>query len=296
MRNIQRLSRTFFLLALAIGGLGRPGSVAAQAPTTDAYYVMDREAYSRTDDTRMVRTTYDLRNGPNLAAFPLQLGDWVGQDLPITNLETFPTLDADNIVYRGYTRDADNAMVMFSLVGGTKGQSFHHPLVCYGWAQWATEDLGTTSVPVSGSDVVLREVVGVDPAGPRQLDLSFYLWPDDSRDWGKGATQVRITGVAYDGDEKAIAWARDFASLLFADAQRPATLGPVGPTGTDVLPAPATAPAAPDAAPAAPDVAPADAPDVAPADAPVITPASDDQPLIPLPGEPPAEPSDEAAE
>jgi hypothetical protein len=301
------------LLALAVGGLGLPRVAVAQTPTTDSYYVMDREAYSRTPDTRLVRTTYDLENGPNLAAFPMQIGDWVGQDLPITNLETFPTLDADNLVYRGYRRDSDGGMIIFSLVGGTKGQSFHHPLVCYDWAHWQTEDLGTTTVPVANDNVVLREVVGVDPDGPRQLDLSFYLWPDDSRDWSKGATQVRITGVAYDGDDKALGWVQDFARLLFADVQRPATLGPVGPTGTEsppapqgtLAPSPDTAPANTGAAPAdtgaapgdtgaPPDTGPAPAdsgtpddsgapPDEAPA-APAFIPAPADQPLIPLPG------------
>ncbi|HZS01527.1 MAG TPA: exosortase-associated EpsI family protein [Chloroflexota bacterium] len=264
MRASSFILRALVLLALAVGGLAAPRAVVAQVPTTDTYYVMDREAYLRTADTRLVRTTYDLENGPNLAAFPMQLGDWVGQDLPITNLETFPTLDADNIVYRGYRRDADGGMVIFSLVGGTKGQSFHHPLVCYEWAHWPTEDWGTATVPASGTDVVLRNVVGVDPDGPRQIDLSFYLWPDDSRDWGKGATQVRVTGVAYDGDDKALAWARDFASLLFADVQLPAA--PI--TETTVAPG------------APPDE---------------VRPAPADQPVIPLPGEPPAlAPSEEA--
>ena len=263
MRKLQRLSRALFLLALVAGVLGVPRVAVAQTPSTDVYYVMDREAYLRTADTRLVRTAYDLQNGPNLAAFPMQLGDWVGQELPITNLETFPTLDADNIVYRGYVRDADGGMVIFSLIGGTKGQSFHHPLVCYEWASWSTEDLGTATVPAPGTDVVLREVVGVDPTGPRQVDLSFYLWPDDSRDWGKGATQVRVTGVAYDGDEKALAWARDFASLLFADAQRPAA--PI--TETTVLPG------------APPEE---------------VRPAPVDQPVIPPPAEPPAAPSEAA--
>ncbi|HLH22543.1 MAG TPA: exosortase-associated EpsI family protein [Chloroflexota bacterium] len=278
MKRLHIISRALLLMALAVGALGLPRTALAQLPTTDNYYVMDREAYSRTADTRLVRTTYDLEDGPNLLDFPLQLGDWVGQDLPITNEETFPTLDADYIVYRGYRRDADGGMVIFSLVGGSKGQSFHHPLVCYEWAHWATEDLGTTTVPAPGTDVVVREVVGVDPDGPRQIDFSFYLWPDDNRDWGEGATQVRVTGIAYDGDEKATGWARDFTSLLFADAKVPDTLGPLGPTGTEVAP---------------PPLAPEDT-GAAPPEAPEVAPAPDDQPLVPLPGEPPAAPSEEA--
>jgi hypothetical protein len=264
MKKLPALTRALFLLALTLSAVGLPRTAVAQGSSTDTLYVMDREAYLRTTDTRMVRTTFDLRNGPNLAAFPMQVGDWVGQELPITNLETFPTLEADNIVYRGYVRDADGGMVILSLIGGTKGQTFHHPLVCYEWAQWPTEDLGTTTVPAPGGDVVLRQVVGVDPAGPRQLDLSFYLWPDDNRGWDRGATQVRVTGVAYDGDAKALGWARDFARLLFADVQSPPS--PV--TQTTILPG------------APPE-------EIRP-----VTPV--DGPLIPLFGEPPPPPSDAA--
>jgi hypothetical protein len=268
MRNTHQLSRTFALLLVAASSLSMPRIAAAQAPTTEVWYVMDREAYSRTDDTRLVRTTYDLRNGPNLKDFPMELGEWVGQELPITNLETFPTLDAEQIVYRGYVRDSDGGMIILSFVSGTKGQSFHHPLVCYEWAAWPTEDLGTTVLPMGANDVVLREVAGIDPNGPRQIDLSFYLWPNDQRTWDLGATQVRVTGVAYDGDEKALAWARDFASLLFADVRRP------------------DAPAS--VAPAAP---PAEAPP-----APEMVPAPTENPLIPLPGEPPLAPEEAPAE
>ena len=205
------------LLALAV--LVPAAPALAQQPTTDTWYVMDREGWLRTDDARLVLTTYDLRNGPNLAAVPLQLGDWTGQDLPVTNLETFPTLNADHLVYRGYTNSAGR-MLILSLVGSTRGQSFHHPLICYAWASWPAEDRGTVALPVGDSDVVLRYVVGYDPEGPAQVDLHWYLWPNDRRDWGDGATQVRVTALATVSEEQALADAREFAQLLFAAARR----------------------------------------------------------------------------
>jgi hypothetical protein len=145
MKQPRLLTRTLVLLALTIGGLGLPRPAAAQAPSTEALYVMDREAYLRTTDTRLVRTTYDLRNGPNLAAFPMQLGDWVGQELPITNLETFPTLDADNIVYRGYVRDADGGMVIFSLVGGRRCQRPAATWSCGTWSALTRRGRGSST-------------------------------------------------------------------------------------------------------------------------------------------------------
>ncbi len=220
------LWRLLHSLALGLVGLGylstaqaSDAPATAAGPSTEVWYVMDREGWLRTDDARLVLTTYDLRNGPNLAAVPLQLGDWTGQDLPVTNLETFPTLNADHLVYRGYTNSAGR-MLILSLVGSTRGQSFHHPLICYAWASWPAEDRGTVALPVGDSDVVLRYVVGYDPEGPAQVDLHWYLWPNDRRDWGDGATQVRVTALATVSEEQALADAREFAQLLFAAARR----------------------------------------------------------------------------
>jgi hypothetical protein len=220
----MRTCRTLLFAALVLSPLllaqtGPHRAIASEASSTEAWYVMDREGWLKTDDTRLVLTTYDLRNGPNLRAVPYRLGDWTGEDYPITNLETFPTLDAEQLVHRSYT-GPHGRVVVLSLIGGTKGQSFHHPLICYEWAHWPAEDRGTTSVPVGGSDVVLRVVVGRDPIGPPQVDLHWYLWPNDARNWADGATQVRVTALAADGEAQGLADAREFARLFFADARR----------------------------------------------------------------------------
>src|SRR4051812_12896259 len=155
-RLTQLAASVAVLAATALAG-GPSARLAAAAPdpaaaaspaalsSVSSTYVLDREAYSRTSDTRFVRTTYDLQNGPNLLALPFQIGDWTGEDVPITNEETFSTLNADQIVYRGYSR-SDGQMIVLSLVGSTRGESFHHPLVCYERAGWETEDRGTTVI------------------------------------------------------------------------------------------------------------------------------------------------------
>jgi hypothetical protein len=242
-------------LALLTAALAQPSLARAGPPSTEAWYVMDREGWLRTDDERLVLTTYDLSNGPQLANLPYQLGDWVGIDLPVQNLETYPTLDAEHLVYRGYVR-SDGAMLVLSIIGSSKGQSFHHPLVCYEWASWPAEDRGTVSLALERGDVVLRYVVGIDPQGPRQVDLHWYLWPDARRVWEDGATQVRVTALATDGDAAALAAARDFARLLFAEARRPEAAPP--PAGEAAPPAPTETEATPpvpeaEAAPGAPE-------------------------------------------
>jgi Protein of unknown function (DUF3485) len=224
-----------------------PTARALEPPSTSYWYVMDREAWSRTDDARLVLTTYDLRNGPNLSAVPMQIGNWVGQDLVITNEETFPTLDAEQIVYRGYT-NPDGQVLVLSLIGSTRGQSFHHPLVCYEWASWPAEDHGTTVVPTTDGDVVMRVVVGRDPDGPAQVDLHAYLWPNDRREWSDGATQIRVTALASKDEDTALEAARSFARLLFSRSQRVDASAP----GAAAPAQPAAAPVPDAASPAQP--------------------------------------------
>ena len=95
------------LLSLLLLALGLPLATRALATadtpsSAEAWYHMDREAWLRTADERLVLTAYDPRNGPNLDAVPLQLGAWTGRDQPITNLETFPTLDSAASPYSGF--------------------------------------------------------------------------------------------------------------------------------------------------------------------------------------------------
>lgn len=189
-------------------------------PTGEArglWQVMDREAYMITGDTRVVRTQYNLRNGENLRAVPYQLGRWHGADETITNRETFPQLEADHLIHRRYTDDSGRA-VLLTLVGGSKGQSFHHPLICYQRAGWPTQDWGVETIPVPGGSVVMRAVVGKDPHGPWQADMHGFLWPTTSRGWEHGATMIRVT-VLMRGDaiEDAYAVGRRFARHFFAE-------------------------------------------------------------------------------
>src|SRR3954451_6480840 len=98
--SIARYLLPFALLVSLLLSQAR-GVVAAEPPSsTEAWYDMDREAWMHTDDERFVRTKFDLHNGSNLDEIPLQLGPWTGRDVPIANEATFPTLDADRIVYR----------------------------------------------------------------------------------------------------------------------------------------------------------------------------------------------------
>ena len=218
-----RITLVALLVALlAASSLLFPAARPAEA--RGYWQVMDREAYMITADTRVVRTRYDLRNGRSLRAVPYRLGAWRGADEQITNLETFPTLEADHVVHRRYADDGGHALLL-TLIGGTKGTAFHHPLICYEQAGWPTEDWGTESVNVSGGTVVFRAVVGKDPRGPWQADLHGFLWPTTSRGWEHGTTMIRVT-VFVRGEDVADAFAvgKRFARHLFAEVAAPGSV------------------------------------------------------------------------
>ena len=216
------LLRAPLLIALVATWLLLPDAPAAQA--RGLWQVMDREAYMITADTRVVRTQYDLRNGDNLKAVPYRLGGWRGSDETITNQEVFPTLEADHLVHRRYA-DGEGHSLLLTLIGGTKGQSFHHPLICYQRAGWPTEDWGTETFSVPGGTVVMRAVVGKDPSNPWQADLHGFLWPTTSRGWEHGATMIRVTTyVRGDAIADAFAVGKRFARHLFAEVAPPGSV------------------------------------------------------------------------
>ena len=198
----------------------RPTATARVFPSSaESSYYLDRELWLRTPDERRVLTAYDLGNEGSLAALPLQLGEWRGEDVSISNAIILPMLDPDQIVYRAYRR-GDRAVTL-TMVGSTISESFHHPLVCYEWSSWGAEDRETTRIPIGESEVVLRYIVGQDPNGLLQVDLSGYLWPTPNRRWSDGTTQLRVTGFATESEEQALTDARDFAGHLFARVELP---------------------------------------------------------------------------
>ncbi len=66
-----------------------------------------------------------------VASIPLQLGDWVGQDVPLDK-RTYQMLETQDILYRRYRSDSERSPVDLSIVlsrGNRK--AFHPPEVCY---------------------------------------------------------------------------------------------------------------------------------------------------------------------
>jgi hypothetical protein len=177
-------------------------------------FLTDREGWMRTSDEHIVETAFDLSNSPALQQIPLRLGEWVGRDAPVANEESLPTLGADQFLFRQYWR-ADNAVLYLTVIGGTKGQSFHAPTVCYVAANWTVEDRPHVYIPVEGGSVAARTILARLDTGERFVDMHWYLWTDVRREWRLGATLMRLTIPVTTTEEAAVSTGQQFARQFF---------------------------------------------------------------------------------
>lgn len=210
------------LAGIAIAGVfaSRPFS-AGETPDRAHTFVTDIDNWRQTDQWRRVYTPYDFHLGPNLAALPLSLGRWAGQDIPQTNLEVFILLEPEEYVYRRYADDAGH-ILWLSMIGSRKSKSFHPPQICYSADGWTTE-VSAGRIPLEKGDLYSLHV-DAEKGAQRHLVLYFYLWPDERRDPAQGTVLFKVT-VPFSGrvqdEEAAFALAQDFIGTIFMRGERP---------------------------------------------------------------------------
>jgi EpsI family protein len=84
-----------------------------------------------------------------LARFPLQLGDWVGEDVPMDEAIARAT-DTDARLNRRYARKGGLEAVSFYVASGVKARDLmpHQPEVCYTGAGWTRMDRRSVELPL----------------------------------------------------------------------------------------------------------------------------------------------------
>jgi hypothetical protein len=177
-------------------------------------FLTDREGWLRTPDEHVVEVAYDLKNGPNLSALPFRMSNWVGRDADVSNEESLPTLGADNFLFRQYW-GPNNSTLWLTAIGGTKGQSFHAPTVCYVAANWSVEDRPPQYISLANGQVAARAIVAHLDTGERFVDMHWYLWTDVRREWRLGATLMRLTVPVVTTEEAAMEVGTSFAQNFF---------------------------------------------------------------------------------
>jgi len=85
-----------------------------------------------------------------LERFPLQIGGWVGQDVPMDEAIARAT-DTDARINRRYARHGGLEAVSFYVASGVKARDLmpHRPEVCYTGAGWTLVDRHSVELPLS---------------------------------------------------------------------------------------------------------------------------------------------------
>ncbi|MFH1898209.1 MAG: exosortase C-terminal domain/associated protein EpsI [Candidatus Desantisbacteria bacterium] len=69
----------------------------------------------------------------NLAGIPLKIGDWVGQDMKISERD-YNMLSPDDLLMRQYINSKGENILLYLVVSVENREAFHPPELCYGGA------------------------------------------------------------------------------------------------------------------------------------------------------------------
>ena len=97
--------------------------------------------------------------GDNLSIhhFPKVIGDWVSEDLPITDDEK-AILETDNVFVRRYTNSIDEEVFLFVVYSKNNRKVSHPPEICY----------------TGGGATILSNVLDSIPSGSQDLPINVH--------------------------------------------------------------------------------------------------------------------------
>ncbi len=126
-----------------------PRSFPAAAVTAIALLLIFGTGY-RVLAFRLARPTQSISLPPGtLAHLPLQIGKWVGRDVPLDPAIIRAT-NADDHINRTYTRQTQGDQVSVFIAYGVRGRDLmpHRPDVCYPGAGWMLKETRTIELTV----------------------------------------------------------------------------------------------------------------------------------------------------
>ena len=215
-RSLILIAILALALLVMLGIFGRDAIASRVFGKEQGYtFVTDIDRWRKTRRERVVRARYDLSLGPQLHDLPLEIGDWVGEDVPQDNIEVQILLEPEEYVYRRY-RQADGKILWLSIIGSRQSKSFHPPQICYDAAGWATE-IASEEIPLeSGAFYALK--VRAKKDAWTHLVLYFFLYPDYLRDPSKGIVLFKVTAPLGASEEETLELEKDFLRQIFFEA------------------------------------------------------------------------------
>lgn len=178
-------------------------------------FVADIDRWRRTQRETTVQANYDFSLNSDLQALPLQVGPWLGADIPQTNVEVQILLEPEQYVYRRYSRP-DGKYLWLSVIGSRQAKSFHSPQICYNADGWGTEMASEPIELADGSVYALRLLAQKEQW--QHVVLYFFLYPDFARDANGGTVLFKVTAPLDGTLAETVALQKSFVREFFHSA------------------------------------------------------------------------------
>lgn len=117
------------------------------------------------------RDREDILPAGDLGRLPLEIGDWIGEDIPVGARER-AILGTDNLLLRLY-RKGDWFLYLYLLECSSNRASFHPPEYCYVGGRTELVERGRKTVFWEGGEVPAHRMVFL---GPRGKSLVYYWY------------------------------------------------------------------------------------------------------------------------
>ena len=178
-------------------------------------FITDIDRWRKTRRERVVRSYYDFSLGSQLHELPLDIGEWVGQDLPQDNVEVQILLEPEQYVRRSY-RDKQGNIIWLSIIGSRETKSFHPPQICYDADGWHTE-ISSERIPLQKGDIYAM-YVNAEKDNYKHVILYFFLYPDYLRDPSRGIVLFKVTAPLKTSEETTLEMEKAFIRQFFYEA------------------------------------------------------------------------------
>lgn len=159
------------VLVIGILAVYAPRFVASPSQVTHAdtdqprySYVADLDFWQRTPRETQVTASARFDLDADLNDVPMELGDWVGKDMPETNEEVVILLEPEQYIRRLY-QDDEGRYIWLSMIGGRNSRPFHAPDICYDADGWQY-DLGSHPVELENGGEIYGLWLGAEKVFP----------------------------------------------------------------------------------------------------------------------------------
>ncbi|MFH1097170.1 MAG: exosortase C-terminal domain/associated protein EpsI [Candidatus Desantisbacteria bacterium] len=113
----------------------------------------------------------------NLAGMPLQIGDWIGQDIKMSERD-YNMLSPDDLLMRQYINSKGESILLYIVVSVENRETFHPPELCYNGAGSQLFEERTEEIDLGGEkpfSKIKAHVMHIKMKERDELVLNWYM-------------------------------------------------------------------------------------------------------------------------